>query len=170
MADWKSLQKKAKKALDEGVAAVKIGLKEAEFLAEATASATRLHVDANRRRFELYRTLHDLGALFFTALKKHPGATSVDVSEAMRTLAQRARSFETAETRDHKALQRFSVVTSTAGSAGAKHRCRAPAAACAPSRGGKGAHPSRGAAHPSPAARARAKKLPRLARRRAGQP
>ena len=115
MAQWKEMQERAKKLIDEGLSAIKSGAQEAEFLAESTANAARLHMDAGRKRFELYRVLHDLGALVYTALKNDPLAHAVPVSPAMAALAGQAANLDESLGYDADMLRRFSVVRGETG-------------------------------------------------------
>lgn len=115
MAQWKEMQDRAKKLLDEGLSAIKSSAQEAEFLAESTANAARLHVDAGRKRFEMYRVLHDLGALVYTALKGDPLAQGIPVTPAMAALAGQAANLDESLGYDTDMLQRFSVVRGETG-------------------------------------------------------
>ena len=115
MARWSDMQDHAKKIIDEGLAAIKSGVNEAGFLAETTASAARLHMDAGRKRFEIYRILHDLGALIYTAIKGDSQAQGVLLTPAMTALLDQARARDESVEYDEDMLKRFSIVRGEGG-------------------------------------------------------
>ena len=77
------MQQRAKKLLDEGMAILKVGVQDAGMLAESTAGAARLHVEVGRKRFELYRVLHDIGAELMSALEISPAGEAVALTPAI---------------------------------------------------------------------------------------
>lgn len=110
MTKWNEIQEQAKKLIDEGMHALKSGFTEAEFLAETTASAARLHMDAGRRRFEMYRVLHDLGAVLYNAVASDPSSARIELTPAMRALVGNARSLDETLAEDERQLGLFSIV------------------------------------------------------------
>lgn len=116
MTKWNDIQAQAKRIIDEGMHALKSGLSEAEFLAGTTASAAKLHMDAGRRRFEMYRTLHDLGAVLYNAALSGAESGSIALTPAMRSLIDNARSIEKMLANDAALLERISVVKKAAPS------------------------------------------------------
>lgn len=110
MTKWNEIQAQAKKLIDEGMHALKSGFTEAEFLAGTTASAAKLHMDAGRRRFEMYRVLHDLGAVLYNAIASRPDATGIELTPAMRSLIDNAHKLDEILAEDEHRLGRFSVV------------------------------------------------------------
>lgn len=110
MTKWNEIQEQAKKLIDEGMHALKSGFTEAEFLAGATASATKLHMDAGRRRFELYRVLHDLGAVLYSAVASSPHLARIELTPAMKALINNARALGETVAEDERQLGLFSVV------------------------------------------------------------
>ena len=117
MARWYDMQEKARKLIDEGMTILKSGVHDAGFLAESTAGAARLHVDASRKRFELYRTLHDLGAEFMDALRACPAGQVVELTPAMADLVKQAVELDGLLKHDEEELERFSVVKGEKGGA-----------------------------------------------------
>ncbi|HPQ81336.1 MAG TPA: hypothetical protein PLZ86_06380 [bacterium] len=110
MAKWNDMQERAKKLIDEGMAMLKIGMHEAGFLAGSTASAARLHVEASRKRFDLYRVLHDLGDEIYASLKADPALQHVELSSSMRSLVEAADDLTSSLEHDERELEGFSVV------------------------------------------------------------
>jgi|GEM_PF-309053 len=88
MAQWDNIQKGAKKIIDEGLKLLRSGMSEAEYIAEATAESTRLHIISRRNRFDMYKAVHDLGYKVYEAALKNPSAKEVALSDGMkRTIA-----------------------------------------------------------------------------------
>jgi len=105
MPKWDEIHKHANKIIAEGVKLLKSGMSEAEYIAEATAASTRLHVTVRRSRFDMYKAMHDLGQKVYDVAAKSAG-NEVKLTEPMLKLMKRVDSLErdakTAETRISK--------------------------------------------------------------------
>lgn len=110
MTRWSEMQKRSRKLIDEGMSILKIGMHEAGFLAESTAGAARLHVEASRKRFELYRVLHDLGDELHSALKEKTAIQQIELTQPMKELVDAADELSRSLEHDEMELERFSVV------------------------------------------------------------
>lgn len=88
MTQWSEIQEKARKLIDEGMRLLRSGMNDAEYLAEATASAAKLHMTIRKNRIEKYRVLHDMGAQLHGQLLSGAGQ---DVSQELKALSERVR-------------------------------------------------------------------------------
>ncbi|HPM40925.1 MAG TPA: hypothetical protein PLY45_00635 [bacterium] len=136
------VQERARRLLEDGMAILKVGVKDAGMLAESTAGAARLHVEVGRKRFELYRALHDIGEELMSALGVSPAGESIALTPAMAALIEQALELDRSIKHDEEELDRFSVVKGERGGPPSpmKKRQRPKAGAKAPvgeKRGGR---------------------------------
>lgn len=131
------MQQRAKKLLDEGMAILKVGVQDAGMLAESTAGAARLHVEVGRKRFELYRVLHDIGAELMSALEISPAGEAVALTPAMASLIEQAQDLDRSIRHDEEELDRFSVVKGERGGPPSPMKRRPRPKARAKASGGK---------------------------------
>ncbi len=89
MTQWNEIQEKARKLIDEGMRLLRSGMNDAEYLAEATASAAKLHMTIRKNRIEKYRVLHDMGAQLHGSILA--GSAPQGISQELRSLSERVR-------------------------------------------------------------------------------
>jgi hypothetical protein len=101
---------KAGSVVNEGLKVLRDGLREAGRLINVTADATRLHIEKESRVITTHREFHRLGEEFYEAVKNNPGATSVALTESMRSMIQRVQAAEADIAKNNKVLDHMSVV------------------------------------------------------------
>jgi len=94
MPKWEDVQKRANKLISEGMKLLKSGMSEAEYIAEAAAESTRLHVVVRRSRFDRYKALHDLGQKAYDASVKAAPARQIELTDSMTKLISRVKALE----------------------------------------------------------------------------
>ena len=115
MARWDEMHERAKKLISEGMTLIKSGVHDAEFIAETTANAARLHMDAGRKRYELYRMLHDVGAMLLSECSAHPGERRIELPLSLMDAIDSARRLSAAIEEDESKLDNFSIVRGESG-------------------------------------------------------
>jgi hypothetical protein len=110
MPKWEEIQAKAKRLIEEGLRLLRSGMSEAEFLAEATADATRLNVEVRRCRFERYKAIHALGTEVLHSAGAGPDAAHVRLTASMKSLISKAHALEEEARRAEEKASKITVV------------------------------------------------------------
>lgn len=109
MKQWNEVQIKARKMIDDGLKLLRSGMNEAEFLAEATASAAKLHVTLHRNRLDKYRALHDIGLEVFNTLEKDLEAKTIYITPSIEEKIDRVREMDDESSRTERQISKLSV-------------------------------------------------------------
>ncbi len=108
MPQWNEVQEKARKLIDEGMRLLRSGMSDAEFLAEATASAAKLHVSIRKNRYDKYRALHDLGVIVKKACDD--GRESITVTPEMKHIVEQVKNLDAEVERAEVSAAQLTVV------------------------------------------------------------
>jgi hypothetical protein len=104
------IQKKATGFIHEGVRILKGSFKEARRLMNATADATKLHLEKESHVIGIHRDYHRLGVELYNQLSKNPNRTQFDISETMRDIVKRIRDAEKEISVSQERLEHMTVV------------------------------------------------------------
>jgi len=110
MKNFEEMQKKAKNLMEEALTLLKSGMVEAEFLAEKTASATKLHVQAKKCQLEKYKSLYKLGELVLNDADK----PNFKLTKPMKDIVSKVNDLNVALKEAEGALKKFTVVNKVA--------------------------------------------------------
>lgn len=123
MPQWNEMQERARRLIEEGLQLLKSGAHEAGFIAETTASAARLHMVVRQNQFEKYKLLHDLGEALYKKCPRGRVARTIDLSDGMISMIDRAGHMDDAMHAAEVKLSKFSIVRKGAAQrAGARQR------------------------------------------------
>ena len=110
MPQWDEIQARARKLIDEAFKLLRTGMTDAEYLAEATANAAKLHMAVRRNRLDKYRLLHDIGEEVCAAAEKQPGAHSIAVTDSISDKIARSRALDDEARRAEDHITQLTVV------------------------------------------------------------
>jgi len=104
------IQKKATGFINEGVRILKGSLKEAKRLMNATADATKLHIEKESHVIGIHRDYHRLGVELYNQLGNNPNRSQFDISETMRDIVKRIKDAEKEISMSQERLKHMTVV------------------------------------------------------------
>jgi hypothetical protein len=104
------MQKKTSGFLNEGMRIIKGSLKEAGRLINATADATRLHIEKESNVIGIHREYHRLGVELYNTINKDPKRAQFEISETMREVVKRIQDAEEEIAVSNKKLKHMTVV------------------------------------------------------------
>jgi hypothetical protein len=110
MVQWEEIQAKAKKLIDEGFRLLRMGIGDAEYLAEATANAAKLHMAVRRNRLDKYRLLHEVGEEVCNTLMENPTAREIQVTQSITDKIARAHSLDEEAKRAEERIANLTVI------------------------------------------------------------
>jgi hypothetical protein len=110
MPQWEEIQVRARKLIDEAFKLLRTGMTDAEYLAEATANAAKLHMAIRRNRLDKYRLLHDLGEEVCDAAGRDPEARQLRLTESMAGKIGRSRALDEEAKRAEDHITQLTVV------------------------------------------------------------
>ncbi|MFA4875269.1 MAG: hypothetical protein WC956_06445 [bacterium] len=110
MPQWDEIQARARKLIDEGLKLLRAGMSDAEYLAEATATAAKLHVALRRNRLDKYRLLHEIGKEVCAAVEADPALRQISITESISDEIARSRALDEEMKRAEAHISGLSVV------------------------------------------------------------
>ncbi len=112
MPQWEEMQARARKLIDEGLKLLRSGVSDAEYLAEATANAAKMHIAVRRNRLEKYRLLHDIGEEISNSSQLSAGG-SIPVTNSIAEKIARVYALDEEANKVEEHISNLSIVKKT---------------------------------------------------------